>query len=141
MERDQERQGRRWQTELKGCDNTKPAWAYYTDKMWNYFLPRRMHHNRNGTTQTRFRTDIDRLNWDTCQRVWDRLTPEQREVMILIYCTDYDLTPGAVWQYAVRHGVTTKDVWSISAACGRMLAIERGLLAENTTGGNTDGGT
>lgn len=115
----------------------KPAWAYYTDKMWSFFLPRRQHHDQRGTEKTDFRSDVDRLNWDTCQRVWDGLTKQEQEVLLLVYCTEYHLTPGAVVRYANSHGMDQHDVMRIAARCGKKLAVERGLAANNIEKGGS----
>lgn len=119
---------------LKGDDHIKPAWAYYTDMMWNFFLHRIRYHDQNGTQQLHFRTDIDKLNWDTCQRVWDGMTEREREIQMLVYCTSYEATPEAIRAYAKQHGLQDIDVWRVSAACGRRLAVERGLTAPKKGG-------
>lgn len=103
--------------------------------MWNFFLRRHRYHQQNGTQQKWFRSDIDRLNWDTCQTVWDGLTEQERDIQMIVYCTDFDRTPEAVRAYAEQHGMSQRDVWAVSAACGRKLAVARGL-AEPKKGGN-----
>lgn len=85
-----------------------------------------------------FRDDIDELNWNTCQRVWNGFTAQQREIMFLIYCTEYEQTPDAVRRYAAGHGAEARDVWAVAAQCSRKLAVERRLVADAAyrTGGD-----
>lgn len=120
---------------MKGDDPIKPAYAYYTDKMWRYFIPRWKWHQEHGTTQTQFHDAVEMENYTLCAAVWDTLTEQEREIQCIVHCTTYDETDSAVKEYAAQHGMRTQSVWSISHNIGKELGVKKGLVPDKK-GGN-----
>ena len=119
---------------MKGGDTTKPAYSYYTDKMWRYFIPRQKWHQDNGTQQTLFQNDVERENYGLCQQVWDGLTDQEREILALVHCTGYEETSYEVQRYDAAHGMRDQSVWSIAHQIGKELAIKKHLVPERKGG-------
>ncbi len=107
----------------------KPAYSYYTDKMWRFFIPRAMRHQEEGT-MPEFRDDVDHLNYVLCSQVWSGLSPMEKDVLTIIYCTPHEELEDTIHRFANKHALSIQAVWSISHRLGRRLGIRKGLIAE-----------
>lgn len=107
----------------------KPAYSYYTDKMWRYFIPRNRWHRENGTVPE-FQNEVEHENYALCSLVWSTLSPMEKGALTVIYCTPHEELDIAVRRFALEHALTIQAVWSISHRIGRQLGIRKGLIAE-----------
>ena len=107
----------------------KPAYSYYTDKMWRFFIPRYKQYRENGI-QPDFRNEVERGNYALCGIVWSGLSSTEKDTLAVIYCTPREELEEAVRRFAAEHALSVQAAWSISHRTGRQLAIRKGLIAE-----------
>ena len=107
----------------------KPAYSYYTDKMWRYFIPRDRRHRENGT-RPEFQNEVEHENYALCSLVWSSLSPVEKDALTVIYCTPHEEFDGTIQRFAAEHALSVQAVWSISHRLGRQLGIRKGLIAE-----------
>ena len=107
----------------------KPAYSYYTDKMWRYYIPREKRYREYGI-QPDFQNRVERENYTLCSIVWSGLSPTEKETLSVICCTPREKLSDAVRQFAMDHALSVQAVWSISYRISRQLGIRKGLIAE-----------
>ncbi len=109
----------------------KPAYSYYTDKMWRYFIPRLESSQENGIKPV-FHNKIEQENYVLCNLIWSGLSPTERDVMTVIYSIRKSSLDDAIGMLAAKHSLSAQAVWSIAHRIGRQLGIRKGLVAEPT---------
>ena len=107
----------------------KPAYSYYTDKMWRYYISHSRSSRENGIKPV-FHNKIEQENYVLCDLIWSRLSPTEQEIMSVIYGIRKDSLDDAVGTLAARHHLTTQAVWSIAHRIGRDVGIRKGLIGE-----------
>ena len=107
----------------------KPAYSYYTDKMWRYFIPR-LESSRESGIKPVFHNKIEQENYVLCDLIWSGLSPTERDVMTVIYSIRKDSLDDAIGMLAAKHSLSAQAVWSIAHRIGRQLGIRKGLVAE-----------
>ena len=105
----------------------KPAYSYYTDRMWRDFIPRWEWNEQNNAPPNRL-LPIQSTNYDVCLLFWNDLTQDQRDIIKTVTCTEHEQIGWKVGELAQRLQISPGAVWTIAFRIGRVTALQRGLI-------------
>lgn len=72
-----------------------------------------------------FCKEVDRVNWDTCDKALAKLTSKKRELAIAIY---KDTSIKNIKLLAKQNGMAEDEMWQFINQLERHIAKERGLI-------------
>lgn len=109
---------------------TRPAYSFYTDKMWRFFL-RRQWRLEHDPLPSDFLSHIDHENYEICLSVWSRMTDLERDIIRAVYSAhDQDAVKVAVTNCANQYAMTPEAVFKTAHRLSRNVAIKKKLVAE-----------
>ena len=72
-----------------------------------------------------FCNEVDRINWNTCDKALAKLTSDKRELAIAIY---KDVSSTNIKSLAKQNNMTDGEMWRFVKQLERHIAKERGLI-------------
>nr|DAS09956.1 MAG TPA: Sigma-70, region 4 [Caudoviricetes sp.] len=72
-----------------------------------------------------FCNEVDRINWNTCDKALSKLTSDKRELAIAIY---KDVSSTNIKSLAKQNNMTDGEMWRFVKQLERHIAKERGLI-------------
>lgn len=74
-----------------------------------------------------FRTDVDKHNWEACDRAIKSFSPFEQQMLLFIF-RERDTLEDNIYQLARARCVSQKYIWELAGKLERQVANERGLL-------------
>lgn len=74
----------------------------------------------------RFKTEVDRANWDACHNVLAEYTERDKAILVYVYGA-FDTVADNVYTMAKKHKIHQNIIWDMMKDLEREIAIERGL--------------
>lgn len=76
-----------------------------------------------------FHNDVDKQNWEVCDKVVKSLNNNDKEIILSIYRKG-DTIPDNIYQIAIQKGISQEGIWKLVHELEREVAIQRGIVAE-----------
>ena len=77
-------------------------------------------------TQTEFRSDVDKANWDACYRVLRNYSSRDKDILTYVYGA-FDTLGDNVYAMANKYKLNQNIIWDMMKDFEREVAVERGL--------------
>ena len=74
-----------------------------------------------------FRSDIDKENWQACDRAMKSFTEESKDTLLYVY-READTIADNVYQIAKKKSIKQDSVWKLMGELERLVAKKRGLI-------------
>lgn len=75
----------------------------------------------------KFRSEVDKQNWNACERALKEFTDEERDILLTIY-RGVDTIPDNIRNLATSREIKQDSVWNLLNKLERRIAKTRGLL-------------
>ena len=98
----------------------RPFYSDYVRHMMRFYT-------RTANTKPNFKTEVDRLNWHTCEEVIKGYSENAREAFIAIY-SGYDTLTNEVLEVAKVRSLRPSIIWDSMKEFERKVAKRRGLI-------------
>lgn len=108
----------------------RPFYADYVNHMLRYYsrsLPGSLSSCEVGGVPSVFKSEVDKLNWVTVDRVLRRLCESERETMVEVYWRG-DTLADNVFEVAKVMKVEQESVWLLVSKVSKWIAKERKLI-------------
>ena len=97
--------------------------TYYTD----YVRHSLRFYTRNCATMPKFKSDVDKANWLSCQSVLKKYSEKDVEILTSIY-SGYDTLADEVYNTSKKYNVEQNKIWDMMKDFERKIAHRRGLI-------------
>lgn len=97
--------------------------TYYTD----YVRHALRFYARNSSHRPIFNTDVDKLNWLSCECILNKYPVETRKILIEIY-GGHDTLPDEVYIACKKRNIEQNNIWDMMKTVEQKIARRRGLL-------------
>lgn len=98
----------------------RPFYAEYINHCLRFYC-------RNTQKPSTFKTEVDKINWLSCEAVMKTYPTEDYEILVYIYCEN-DTLADNVYQASKKFRVSQDKVWNLINEVARKIAKYRGLL-------------
>lgn len=98
---------------------TRPFYSEYVRHCLRFY-------SRN-ITKPRFNTEVDKTNWYACQRVLEKYSDNDKDIIIKVYGMR-DTLADNVYEVATKYNIDQNDIWDMLKDLERSIAKKRGLL-------------
>lgn len=76
---------------------------------------------------SRFKTEVDRNNWNACAVVFKEYSDRDRDIIVLVY-GNFDTLSDNVYETAKKYNINQGIIWDMMKDVERKIAKKRGLL-------------
>ena len=97
--------------------------TYYSD----YVRHALRFYTRNLVQKPHFKTDIDKDNWLSCDRVVKTYSNENVAIITDVY-SGYDTLPDEVYNASKKYNIDQNIIWDLMKEVERKIAKKRGLI-------------
>ena len=98
----------------------RPFYSDYVRHMMRFYT-------RTANIKPTFKTEVDRINWHTCEEVMKGYPEVERESFFAIY-SGFDTLTNEVFEVAQVRSVKASVVWDAMKEFERKVAKRRGLI-------------
>lgn len=102
----------------------KPPYADYCKHAMRFYARSMMNAH---SAEPRFKTEADKKNWYACQAAVRTFSPEEMDMLIILYSMS-DPLPDAISRLAKDRCIHPDRVWNIVNDLERKIAKRRGLI-------------
>ena len=95
---------------------------FYTD-----YVRHCMRFYARNTNKPRFNTEVDKNNWNACQKAIERYSEQDKDILIRVYGA-YDTLADNVYETAEAYAINQNIIWDMMREFERTVARKRGLI-------------